>query len=96
MRKNLLVLLCLAIVLVLPSLVWADCDDFGGFTSFVLQGANTVVLYAGTTAIGQFDAQTCNVEANSTIRFVKNPVCDGNEVVIDGTNCTVMNVKSLD
>jgi hypothetical protein len=95
MRKNLL-LLCLGIVFVLPVLALADCDDFGGFTSFVLQGANTVVLYAGTTAIGQFDVQTCNVEANSTIRLVKNPVCDGDEVVVDGSNCTVMNVKSLD
>ena len=90
------ILLCLGIVIVLPSLVLADCDDFGGFTSFVLQGTNTVVLYAGTTAIGQFDVQTCNVEANSTIRLVRSPVCDGDEVVVDGSNCTVMNVKSLD
>jgi hypothetical protein len=96
MKKKLLVLLCLAIVFVLPSLVLADCDDFGGFTSFVLQGTNTVVLYAGTTAIGQFDVQSCSVQANSTIRIVKSPVCDGDEVVIDGSNCTVMSVKSLD
>ena len=90
------ILLCLGIVIVLPSLVLADCDDLGGFTSFVLQGANTVVLYAGTTAIGRFDVQTCNVQANSTIRLLKNPLCDGDKVVIDGSNCTVMNVQSLD
>jgi hypothetical protein len=96
MKRNFLVLLFVGIFLVLPNLVFADCDDFGGYTSFVLQGTNTVVLYAGTTAIGQFDVQTCNVEANSTLRIVKNPVCDGDQVVIDGSNCTVINVQSLD
>jgi hypothetical protein len=96
MKGSHLILVCVAIFLLLPGLVLADCDDFGGFTSFVLQGTNTVVLYAGTTAIGQFDVQSCSVQANSTIRIVKNPVCDGDEVVIDGSNCTVMNVKSLD
>jgi hypothetical protein len=96
MKKNILSLVCFGMFLIVPSLVLADCDDLGGFTNFVLQGDNTVVLYAGSTPVGQFDVQTCNVQPRSTIVLIKSLVCDGDEVVIDGSNCTVMNVKSLD
>jgi hypothetical protein len=95
MKKNVLILLSLVLLLLLPNLVLADCDDLGGFTSFVLQGSNTVVLYAGSTAVGQFDVQSCNVTSTSNILLIKTMVCDGDEVMIDGSKCTVMSVKSL-
>jgi len=96
MKKNILTLVCLGIFWILPSLVLADCDDLGGFTNFILQGSNTVVLYHGSTAVGQFDIQSCNIEQKSTILLLNSKVCDGDEVMIDGSRCTVMNVKSLD
>lgn len=95
MKKNILILVCFGMFLFLPGLVLADCDDLGGYTNFVLQGYNTVVLYAGSTPMGQFDVQSCNVQPRSTILLIKSMVCDGDEVMIDGTRCTVMNVKSL-
>jgi hypothetical protein len=95
MKKNILILVCFGIFLLLPSLVLADCDDLGGFTNFVLQGSNTVVLYAGSSPVGQFDVQSCNVTSTSSILLIKTMVCDGDEVMIDGSKCTVMNVKSL-
>ena len=95
MKKNLLILVGIGILLLLPTLVLADCDDLGGFTNFVLQGSNTVVLYAGSTPMGQFDVQSCNVTSTSSILLLKTMVCDGDEVKIDGSRCTVMNVKSL-
>jgi hypothetical protein len=95
MKKNALVLVCFAVFLVLPGLVLADCDDLGGFTAFALQGSNTVVLYAGSTPMGQFDVETCNVQQQSTILLINTTVCDGDQVMIDGERCTVMNVKSL-
>ena len=95
MKKNLLVLVCFGMFLFLPGLVLADCDDLGGFTSFVVQGQNTVVLYAGSTSMGQFDVETCDVQAGSTILLLKSMVCDGDDVMIDGSRCRVMNVKSL-
>jgi hypothetical protein len=95
MKKNVLILLGLVLFLFVPGLVLADCDDLGGFTGFILQGSNTVVLYAGSTAVGQFDVQSCNVTSTSSILLIKTMVCDGDEVMIDGSRCTVMNVKSL-
>ncbi len=95
MKKNILILMCLGVLLTLPHPALADCVDLGGFNAFVLQGANTVVLYAGSTPVGQFDVQNCDVQPKSRILLLNSMVCDGNEVMIDGNRCTVMNVTSL-
>jgi hypothetical protein len=95
MKKKILLLIGLGVFWLLPGPVFADCDDLGGFSNFVLQGSSTVVLYAGSSPMGQFDVQSCNVEQKSTILLLKTMVCDGDEVMIDGSRCTVMNVKSL-
>jgi hypothetical protein len=96
MKKNILILVFFGILLILPNLVLADCVDLGGFRNFVLSRGNTVVLYAGSTPTGQFDVQNCDVQPQSKILLRKSMVCDGDEVIIDGNSCTVMDVKSLD
>ncbi len=96
MEKIFLIFMCLGILLVLPGLVLADCDDLGGFSSFTFLGSNTVVLQAGSTASGQFDVQDCSVQQGSTIQLLNNKVCDGDEVIIDGSRCRVMNVRTSD
>lgn len=87
--------MCLGVLLIFPHLALADCCDLGGFNAFVLQGGSTVVLYAGSTPVGQFDVQNCDVQPQSRILLLNSMVCDGNEVMIDGNRCTVMDVKSL-
>jgi hypothetical protein len=96
MKRNILILFFLGTLLILPNLVSADCADLGGFNGFVLSRGNTVVLYAGSTPTGQFDVQNCDVQPQSRILLRKSMVCDGDEVIIDGNRCTVMDVKSLD
>ena len=96
MKKNILILIFFGILLILPNLVLADCVDLGGFSNFVLSRGSTVVLYAGSTPTGQFDVQNCDVQPQSRILLLNSMVCDGNEVVIDGNRCTVMDVKSVD
>jgi hypothetical protein len=97
MKKILLMMLCLGILLTLPNLAVADCVDLGGFTNFLLtggMGGNTVALYAGSTPVGQFDVPYCSVKPESRILLLNSMVCDGNDVMIDGSRCTVMNVTS--
>jgi hypothetical protein len=96
MKKNILILLCLGILLVLPNLILADCVDLGGFNGFTLSRGNTVVLYAGSTPTGQFDVQNCDVQLQSRLLLRRSMVCDGDEVVVDNNRCTVMDVKSRD
>jgi hypothetical protein len=96
MKKNILILIFFGILLILPNLVLGDCVNLGGFNNFILSTGNTVVLYAGSTPTGQFDVQDCDVQPQSRILLLNSMVCDGNEVIIDGNRCTVMDVKSMD
>jgi hypothetical protein len=93
MKKNILILVCLGIFLVLPNLVLADCADLGGFTSFSVTGGNTVTLFSGNTPFVRFDVQ-CDIQQTSRLQLIKGYVCDGDEVLIDGSKCTILNVNS--
>ncbi len=91
MKGNILTLVCLGIFVVLPSVVLADCGDIGGFTSFSVTGGNTVTLYSGNTPFVKFDAQ-CDIQPTSKLQLLKGYVCDGDEVLVDGSKCTILNI----
>ncbi len=93
MKRNILVLVCLGIFVVLPNLVSADCADLGGFTSFSVTGGNTVTLYSGSGPFVKFDVQ-CDIGPASKLQLIKGYVCDGDEVLVDGSRCTILNVNS--
>ena len=41
-----------------------------------------------------YDIQSCNVTPTSSIRLLNSKVCDGDDVLTDGSRCTVMDVSS--
>ncbi len=85
----------ISFLVLLPGLVWAECGTIGFFNRFAIEGMNTVTLYLGPQAVARFDLQTCSIRPDSTIQLIKNYVCDGDEVIVDGANCTVIEVKPL-
>jgi len=93
MKRNILILACLGVLVVLPSLVLADCGSIGGFSSFSISGGNTVTLYSGGTPYVRFDVQ-CEINQNSRIQLIKGYVCDGDEILVDGSRCTILNVTT--
>jgi hypothetical protein len=93
MKRNILILVCLGILVVLPNLVLADCASLGGFTSFSVTGGNTVTLYAGNVPFVRFDVQ-CSIESSSRIQLIRGYVCDGDDILVDGSRCTILNVNS--
>ena len=95
MKRNIFFLLCLTILLLLPNLSLAECTNIGGFTNFSLVGANTVILFAGSSPVAQFDVLDCSVQPTSKIQLMKSDVCDGDEIIIDGSRCTMMEIKPL-
>jgi len=92
MKRNILTLVCLCIFVVLPNLVLADCADVGGFSSFSVDGT-TVTLFARNKPFVKFDVQ-CGVESTSKLQLIKAYVCDGDEVLVDGSKCTILNIVS--
>jgi len=95
MKKNLFWAICLGIVFLLPSMSLAECTSIGAFSNFSLEGANTVVLYAGSSPVLRFDVLGCSVQPSSKIQLIKSNVCDGDEIMIDGSRCTMMEIKPL-
>ncbi|HVP79014.1 MAG TPA: hypothetical protein VMV04_14095 [Thermodesulfobacteriota bacterium] len=92
MKKSILILACIGVLGVLPNLVLADCGDIGGFSNFSVSG-NTVTLYSGSTPFIKFDVQ-CSIQPNSNLQLVKAYVCDGDEILVDGSRCTILNVTT--
>lgn len=95
MKKNLFLGLGLGIAFLLPSLSSAECTNIGGFSNFLLEGNNTVILYAGSSPVLRFDVMDCSVQPTSKIQLIKSDVCDGDEIMIDGSRCTMMEIKPL-
>jgi len=95
MKKKIVLTLCLAIFFLLPSRSSAECTSIGGFSKFSLEGTNTVVLYAGSSPVARFDVLDCSVQPSSKIQLIKSDVCDGDEIMIDGSRCTMMEIKPL-
>jgi len=93
MEKCIFILLCFGIFMGLPGLAIADCADIGWFNSFSVTG-NTVTLYAGPRPFLEFDVQGCDVKPTSKLQLIKNYVCDGDEILIDGVRCVILDVQS--
>jgi len=95
MKRKILILSCLGILLVFPNPALADCAQFGGFTSFSLTGGSTVILYAGSIPVAQFDVPDCVVLPSSQIQLLKGYMCDGDELLIDDVRCVIIAVSAL-
>lgn len=95
MKRNILILSCLAILLVYPKPALADCAQFAGFTSFSLTGESTVILYADSIPVAQFDVPDCVVLSSSQIKLLKGYMCDGDELLIDNERCVIIAIRAL-
>ena len=98
MKRNILILLCVVILLIIPNAVLADCVHLGGsikggFSSFSVKGDNKVVLYSGSVPVAKFDIQDCRIKRTSKIRLIKSYMCDGDKIDIDGKECVMLDVK---
>jgi hypothetical protein len=92
MRRNFLMLLCLFFLLVLPNVVSADCMKVGSFDNFIVKDGSTIMLYNGSVPIVKIEVD-CTVLPTSTIRLLKEYLCDDDEILIDGSTC---NIESLE
>ncbi len=95
MKKKILFMTGLVVIFLLPNLSSAECTSIGYFTSFFLDGPSTVILYAASKPVLRFDVLDCTVQPSSKIQPLKSDVCDGDEILIDGVKCTMMEIKPL-
>jgi hypothetical protein len=93
LRKNqiLICLFSLLALLVLPGVASADCIEVQNFDTFALQG-DGIVLYSGSTPLVKIQTD-CNVYPQSRIILLKNYLCDGGGIQIDGSTCMMVSVS---
>ena len=94
MKKNILILFCLAILLGLPSLAVCDCTDFGRVTSWYVQDESTIIFYSRNKPVAKIVLQGCTVNSSSNIRFLKDYICDGDSLLIEGDECAIMSLTA--
>ena len=76
------------------NLVYAECGSIGGFNRFTIEADGTIVLYAGTIPAARFFTN-CEVQSTSRILPIKSDVCDGDEIMVDGARCAMMDIKIM-
>ncbi len=93
MKKRRLILLGL-FLLILPSLVWADCVAVTRVTDHYIQGAHDIILYSGMTPVAYIDVPWCNVSPRSSIQLTSGYLCDGDKIIIDGEGCPIFSLTT--
>jgi hypothetical protein len=95
MKKNLFLLFMLTVCLLIPGVAVSDCTDLSKSTSWYAQDENTIIFYAQNSPIAQIDLQDCTVSASSNVRLLKSYMCDSDRIVVDGQECGIMTLRSL-
>ncbi len=93
MGKKMVILVGLAIVSLCPSLVLSDCIDFKRSTSYYVVGGHSVIFYSGLTPLGRVEVPYCALSPTSSVRLMKTYVCDGDNILIDDSQCTIISVS---
>ncbi len=94
MGKKMLILVGLVIFLLFPNLLLADCLDLGGYTSWYAQGGHTIIFYQGVRPMASVDLPYCSIRPESSVRLIKNYVCDADYIIVDGDKCTIGTISS--
>jgi hypothetical protein len=90
MQRNFLILLCLFFLLILPEVVLADCISVGYVDNFIVKD-DTIILYNGQVPFVKI-VVNCNVDSTSKIRLLKSYLCDGDDILIDGSTCRIISL----
>ncbi len=92
-RKRRRILIMLWIGLVFPNLGFADCTDLNHMTSWVIQDERTILFYSRNTPLATIVLDDCTLNSNADIRLLKNYICDGDKILVDGQACTIISVS---
>jgi len=93
--KQILILLSLMVLLILPKQVSADCAELKNYTNWTLEDEHTIVFYVGNTPLASLNVPYCEIFPSSSIRLLKSYVCDSDNIVIDGKECSIIEVEVM-
>ncbi len=94
MKKKKWLLLTVLIIGILPASVFGDCLSLARYTSWYAEPGNTIIFYSGRRPMAVVELAECTVTPASTVRLVKNYICDSDMLIVDGEECRIMTVSS--
>ena len=95
MRKTAFTLLSLFFMMLSTTPLLADCLDFSGYNSYIIEGNNKIVFYRGPTPIAVVTLQTCRIPPVADVRVTKAYMCDSDRIIVNGEKCTILTLDSL-
>lgn len=93
MRRNRILLAGLLFLTAVQGVASADCILGGPFDRFIVQDDKIVTLYRQSVPLARMEVD-CVVQPDSTIQLKKNYLCDGDDVIINGSICTIVFVTA--
>ena len=87
------ILMGLAIVLLCPGLVLSDCVDLKRSTSSDVQGGHSIVFYESLRPIARVEVPYCALNPLSSVRLMNSYVCEGDNIMIDGSKCIIISIS---
>ncbi len=97
MRKIFLTLTGFILLSLLSStaLLWADCADFTRYNSYVVEGDRKIIFYRGSSPIATVTLQDCKVYPGADIRLLKTYMCESDKIIIDGQECSILSLDTM-
>ncbi len=96
MRARFIALVSLGLLGFSASLLWADCMDFSRSTSWSIEGNQKIIFYRGSIPFASVVLQDCLVNPNSDVRLTKQYMCESDKIIVDGAECSLVSLDSLE
>jgi len=96
MRAKCIIALGFALLLLSAGLLRADCTDFSRSTSWAVEGDQKIIFYSGSIPFASVVLQDCPVNPNSNVQLTKSYMCDSDKIIVDGQECSLVSLNSLE
>lgn len=96
MRAKFVIGVTFALLLFSAGLLWADCMDFSRSTSWSVEGDEKIIFYRGPLRFAAVTLQDCRVKPTSNVQLTKAYMCDSDKIIIDGEECNLISIDSLE
>ncbi len=96
MRAKGIIVSSFGFLLLSAGLLWADCMDFSRSTSWSVEGNQKIIFYRGSIPFASVVLQDCLVKPTSDVRLTKPYMCESDKIIVDGEECSLVSLDSLE
>lgn len=95
MNKIILIILVTIMIFLFSHITYADCVDVSSVTAWSRVNAHTIIIYVGETPLALLKLPYCYIYSTSEIKFIKDYICNWDQMIVDEEVCDIKEVKRL-